>query len=167
MREYIVPFLVGVAFIACGIVVFLIGDSRGYDRGFAEALSQPHKADTVWQDKPVYIDKPVPVIQWRDREKIVYVPVKEDSLVYVHDTTYMPLPREYRQYSGENYTAQVSGIDPTLDWLHINQKTAYITNTVVKKKKWSFGITAGGGVYWNGTTIQPGLGITAGFGYNF
>lgn len=142
LKNYLIPFIVGVAFIASGIAIYQIGRRRGYD----DALALPHKADTVWQDKPVYIDKPVPVVQWRDREKIVYVPVKEDSLVYVHDTTFMPLPREFKQYSGENYTAQVSGIDPSLDWLNINQKTAYITNTVEKPIPYDWTLSAFGEV---------------------
>lgn len=165
MRQYLVPFLVGVSLVACGLVTFQIGRAGGYQKGYDDALNLPHIPDTVYRTKVVEIEKPVPVVQWKDREKPVYVP--KDSLIYVHDTTFVALPREFKQYSGENYTAQVSGVDPSLDWLKINQQTAYITDTKVVRKRWSFGVTAGGGVYWNGTTIQPGLGITAGFGYNF
>ena len=168
MKQYLVPFLVGVCLVASMLVTYQIGRGIGYDKGFAEGLvSIPPRTDTVWRDKPVYIEKPVEVVKWKDREKPVYIPVKEDSLVYVHDTTYIPLPREFKQYSGEEYTAQVSGVDPALDWIKINQKTAYITNTVVQKKRWGWNVTAGAGVYWNGSQVQPGLGITAGFGYNF
>lgn len=164
MKQYLVPFLVGVCLVACCLVFFQIGRAGGYQKGYDDALNLPHKPDTVWRTKLVTIEKPVPVVQWKEREKLVYVP--KDSLIYVHDTV-PALPREYKQYSGENYTAQVSGIDPSLDWLNINQQTAYITNTVVQKKRWSWNVTAGAGVYWNGSQVQPGLGITAGFGYNF
>lgn len=167
LKQYIIPFLVGVAFIACGIVIHQIASSRGYDKGYSDGVNAPHKADTVWKERVVEIEKPVPVVQWKEREKLVYVPVNKDSLVYVHDTTYMPLQREYKQYSGENYTAQVSGVDPSLDWLKFNQPTAYITNTVVEKKRWSFGVTAGAGVFWDGRDIKPGAGIVAGVQYNF
>lgn len=164
MKQYLVPFLVGVCLVACCLVFFQIGRAGGYQKGYDDALNLPHKPDTVWRTKLVTIEKPVPVVQWKEREKLVYVP--KDSLIYVHDTV-PALPREYKQYSGENYTAQVSGIDPSLDWVTINQQTAYITNTVVQKKRWSWSVTAGAGIYWNGSQVQPGLGITAGFGYNF
>ena len=168
MKQYLIPFLVGVALVACMLVTYQIGRGIGYDKGFAEGLvSIPPRTDTVWRDKPVYIEKPVEVIKWKEREKPVYIPVKEDSLVYVHDTTYMPLPREFKQYSGEEYTAQVSGVDPALDWIKINQKTAYITNTVVQKKRWSWGVTAGPGAFWNGGNVQFGVGAVAGLQYNF
>lgn len=138
----------------------------GYRKGYKVALALPNKPDTVWRTKPIYIEKPVPIVQWKEREKPVYVPVNKDSLVYVHDTTFIALPREFKQYSGENYTAQVSGIDPVLDWLKINQQTAYITNTVVDKRKWTFGVTAGPGVLYDGK-IHGGIGIVAGLQYRF
>ena len=162
MKQYLIPFLVGVAFIALGIVTYQIGHGAGY----AEGINQPHKPDTVWREKTVYVDKPVEVVKWKDREKIVYVPVNKDSLVYVHDTTYIALEREYKLYEGENYQAQVSGIDPALDWIKINQQTAYITNTVVDKRRWTFGITAGPGVIWDGS-FHGGIGIVAGLQYSF
>ena len=162
MKQYLIPFLVGVAFIALGIVTYQIGHGAGY----AEGINQPHKPDTVWREKTVYVDKPVEVVKWKDREKPVYVPVNKDSLVYIHDTTFIALEREYKLYDGENYQCQVSGIDPALEWLKINQQTAYITNTVVDKRKWTFGITAGPGILYDGK-IHAGLGIVAGVQYRF
>ena len=170
MRQYLVPFLVGVCLVACCLVFFQIGRAGGYQKGYDDALNLPHVLDTVWRTKLVTIEKPVPVVKWKEREKPVNVPAKVDSLVYVHDTTFMPLPREYKQYSEENYTAQVSGIDPALDWIKINQKTAYITNTVVQKKRWSFGVSAGPGIFWTtgaAADIAFGMGIVAGLQYNF
>lgn len=170
MKQYLIPFLVGVAIVAIGIVTFQIGRAGGYQKGYDDALNLPHKPDTVYRTKVVTIEKPVPVVQWKDREKPVYVPVKVDSLVYVHDTTFMPVPREVKQYSEENYAAQVSGVAPSLDWIKINQKTAYITNTVVQKKRWSFGLSAGPGVFWTtgaAADIAFGMGIVAGLQYNF
>ena len=162
MKQYLIPFLVGVAFIALGIVTYQIGHGAGY----AEGINQPHKSDTVWREKTVYVDKPVEVVKWKDRENIVYVPVNKDSLVYVHDTTYIALEREYKLYEGENYQCQVSGIDPALDWIKIKQKTAYITNTVVDKRRWTFGITAGPGILYDGS-FHGGVGVVAGVQYRF
>lgn len=118
----------------------------GYRKGYDVALNLPHQPDTVWRTETRYIEKPVEVVKWKDREKPVYVPVNKDSLVYVHDTTFMPLPREYKQYSEEEYEAVVSGIDPALDWIKINQKTAYITNTVDKPVPYKWTISTFGDV---------------------
>lgn len=166
MKQYLIPFLVGVAIVAIGVVTFQIGRAGGYQKGYDDALSLPHVPDTVYRTKLVTVEKPVPVVQWKEREKPIYVPVKVDSLVYVHDTTFMPVPREVKQYSEENYTAQVSGVAPSLDWIKINQKTAYITNTVVQKKRWSWNASVGPGVFYNGS-VQFGVGAVVGFGYNF
>lgn len=163
LKQYLIPFFVGVALIACGIVTYQIGRAGGYQRGYDDALALPHKADTVWQDKPVYIDKPVPVVQWRDREKLVYV--SKDSLIYVHDTV-PALPREFKQYSGEEYEAVVSGVEPALESLKIFKKEMVVTNTITQKKKWSFSVVAGPSVLYNGE-IYSGFGVTLGFGYNF
>ena len=167
MKQYLIAFLIGVGLVACMLVMFLIGKERGYGMGYSDAMNQPHKADTVWKETPVYIDRPVEIVKWKDREKLVYVPYKVDSLI--HDTTFVSLPREYKQYGDDRYEAVVSGIDPVLESIKIQQKTAYITNTVVEKKRWSFGVHVGPGVFWpgQGSQVQFGLGAVAGFGYNF
>lgn len=39
-----------------------------------------------------------------------------------------------------------SGIDPTLDWININQKTAYITNTIERPVPYKWTLSAFGDV---------------------
>lgn len=39
MKEYLLPFLVGVALIAIGIVTFVIGRERGYGEGYSAAMN--------------------------------------------------------------------------------------------------------------------------------
>lgn len=152
-----------VAILAMCLVTYLIGYDKGFKAGYTPVTE---RTDTTFIEVPVYIDRPVPVVQWREREKLVYVPVNKDSLVYVRDTLFMPLQREYKQYSGENYTAQVSGVAPSLDWLKINQQTMVVTNTKTVRKRWGFSVTAGPGIVY-GDGWHPGVGIVAGFGYNF
>lgn len=167
MKQYLIPFLFGVGLVACCLVFFLIGKETGWQKGYDEAMNQPHKADTVTVEVPVYIETPVEVVKWKDREKLVYVPVPVHDTTKVRDT--IALPREYKRYEDESYSAQVSGIDPALDWIKINQKTEYITNTVVEKKRWAFSVTAGfGGVYDFGDgRIHGGPGVLFGWSYNF
>lgn len=165
MNQYLAPFLVGVGVVAIMIAMFLIGDGRGYQRGYDEALNLPHLPDTVWRTKIVYKDSLIYQTKWMDREKLVYVPV--DSLVYVYDTAFVAQPMEHALYSDENLEAQVSGIQPTLDWYKIHQPVAYITNTVVEQRKWSFGVSGGAGVFWDGKEVKPGAGIILGIQRRF
>lgn len=162
MRQYLIPFLVGVTLVACMLVTFQIGKARGYSSGYSDALSLPVRSDTVWRTDTHFVDRPVEV--WRTKEKLVYV--KVDSLITVHDTTYVAMEREQRGYKGEDYEAQVSGVEPALDWIKVFPKTAYIQNTITTRKRWSFGITAGPGVLYDGS-VHGGVGIVAGIQYNF
>lgn len=166
MKDYIVPFLVGVALIAIGIVTFQIGRGIGYDHGFADGIvAIPARTDTVWRTDTHFVDRPVEV--WKTKEKLVYIPVVDTQIVHTTDSVYVALQREKRGYSGDDYEAVVSGVDPMLESIKVFPKTAYITNTVTTRKKWSAGITAGPGVFWNGEKIHGGVGVVAGLQYNF
>ena len=90
----------------------------------------------------------------------------------IHDTLFVALPREVREYPGEDYRAQVSGVDPSLDWIEVYPKTKIVTNTVhvPGPQRWrrvGFGIAAGPGVFWDGTAVKPGAGVVAGVRVNF
>ncbi len=164
MKQYLIACIFGMGLVACCLVFFLIGKGTGWQKGYDDAMNLPHKPDTVYRTKLVTIEKPVPVVQWRDREKLVYVPVPVHDTTEVRDT--IALPREYRQYGDDRYEAVVSGIDPVLERIKINQKAEYITNTVVKKHRWSFGISVGPGVVYDGS-FHGGVGAVAGLQYNF
>jgi hypothetical protein len=165
MKQYLTAFLIGIGLAACCLAFFLIGKGVGYQRGYDAAMSEPHKADTVTVETPVYIDRPIEITKWRDRERLVYVP--KDSLIYIHDTSFVAMEREYKKYGDEEYEAVVSGIDPALDWIKINQKTQHITNTVVQKRNWSFGATLGPGVFYDFKEVRPGVGLAIGVTYSF
>lgn len=86
----------------------------------------------------------------------------------------VPLPIERKVYGGkegDDYRAVISGIFPKLESIDVYPKTAYITIPVQeparRKARVGFGITAGPGVYWNGSGIQPGLGATVGLTLGF
>ena len=71
------------------------------------------------------IEKPVLVERTR----------KETLLVEVHDTTrirdtlYIALPMESKTYKGEEYYAEVSGYQPSLDRIEVYPKTVVISKT--------------------------------------
>ena len=165
MKQYLLPFLVGVALVAIGIVMFWIGKERGYSQGYDAAMNEPHKADTVWRTDTITIDHPVE--KWRTVEKLVYIPVTDSVLVHHHDTTYIAMERERKGYSGEDYSCEISGIDPRLETISVFPKTMIVTNTVVQKKRFSWSATVGPGAFWNGGPVQFGVGAVVGFGYNF
>ena len=164
MKQYLIAALIGAGIVACMLVMFIIGRERGYGQGYSDAMNQPHKADTVWRTDTIIHETPVE--KWKTIEKPVYIAVVDSQIVHIHDTTYIALNREIKGYSDTDYQCEISGIEPNLNWIKVFPKTAYITNTIVEKKRWSFGITAGPGVLYNGS-VQFGVGAVVGFGYNF
>ena len=92
--------------------------------------------------------------------------------IRIHDTLFVALPREVQEFKGEDYRAQVSGVDPSLDWIEVYPKTKIVTNTVQVPgpQRWrrvGFGIAAGPGVFWDGAAVKPGAGVVAGVRVNF
>ena len=164
MKQYLIPFLVGVALVACMLVTYQIGRGIGYDKGVAEALNQPHKADTIWKTDTHFVDRPVE--KWREKIKEYYVEVPAWDTVTVHDTVFLRMQAERVKYEGEEYRAVVTGVEPRLESIAVFPKTAYITNTVVQKKRWGFGFSVGPGVFYDGS-IHGGVGVVAGLQYNF
>ena len=135
-----------------------IGREQGFEQGYAEGYAAPHPSDTIWTRDTLVIDRPVVVERWKD--KPVLVPVTDT--LRVTDTLYMAVQTEVKRYAGEDYEAQVSGWHPSLDWVKVYPKQQTITQYVVKEApRWSFGVTAGPGVVWDGK-FHGGVGIAAG-----
>ena len=82
-------------------------------------------------------------IKYEKLTETLLVPI-HDTLI-IHDTTYVVLSRESREYRGEDYFARVSGCDPTLDVIEVYPKTKVIskmetaTQTVTKCNRLSLG----------------------------
>lgn len=154
-----------------------IARNRGYSAGYSDALASI-KPDTEYVDKPIYIDKPVPVVQYRDTGRVVFVKVPVKDSTGHADTTAVPMHPEVKQYEDSTYRAQVSGIQPNLDWIEVHQRTAYITRVVPEYKYPTFALSPtidafvfpghfslGGGLaidYWRGRwqlSVEAGYGI--------
>lgn len=164
MRQYLTPFFIACGILALCIVAYLFGVERGYSSGYAKGSSLPVKSDTCWVVDTHFVDRPVEV--WREREKPVYYAVHDTQIVHTTDSVFVALQREKRGYHGEEYDAVVSGVDPVLESIAVYPRTAYITNTVISKRRWSLGVTAGPGILYDGS-IHGGVGIVAGLTYNF
>lgn len=95
--------------------------------------------------------------------------------VRIRDTLFVALDREVREYPGEDYKAQVSGVDPRLDWIEVYPKTSIVTKEVRVEvpgpQKWhriGWGVAAGPGVFWQPgmNNVTPGVGILVGLRVN-
>lgn len=140
-----------------------IGWNRGYTEGYAAGYAAQHPADTVIVRDTLQVDHPTVVVKWRDRVELL--PVRDT--VRVTDSLYIAVPIETKVYADSTYRAQVSGWEPSLDWIEVYQKTQTITQYIDHPApRWSFGVTGGLGVVWSdGMRIGPG--IMAGLQYRF
>ena len=114
-----------------------IGKNRGYSEGVNSI-----KRDTLFIVDTHFVEKPVEVIKWKDREKLVFVPVTDT--LNLHDTTFVVLPREFKVYEDSTYTAQVSGVEPSLDWIKVYQRTEIINNVVKERPRAELSLFAEG-----------------------
>ena len=119
-------------------------------------------------------------------ERIIHQPVVKDSIVYkdrvvylpkyitetVHDSTRIvdtilePVPFEEKVYEDSTYTAQVSGYQPSLDWIKIHQHEILRETFVEKNPHWSFTIGPSVGYGYTPNGWQPSAGVSLTFGYS-
>ena len=92
--------------------------------------------DTMRIEKPVYI-----------RKKITdTMLVAVTDTLRLRDTLYVQIPKEVKVYANEDYYAEVSGYQPSLDYLEIYSTQTTITQTErlkEKKNRLAFGIEGG------------------------
>lgn len=165
IKPYLFACLVGAVIVASWLALYQIGRGIGYKAGYLDGAKAEARTDTIWRVDTHFIDRPVEV--WRTKEKLVYLSIVDTQIIHTTDSVFVALERETRGYSGDEYEAQVSGIEPALDWVKVFPRTLEITNTKVVRKRWGIGVTAGPGVFWDGQGIKPGAGVTAGFTYIF
>lgn len=126
--------------------------------------------DTVKVIDTIIYYKPVPrdsiVIRYVT-EKLPVTPAPEDITVpIIPDSVEVKIPITQKKYETDNYTAYVSGYNPTLDSLLIKLPRTVIkeeVQTFSPRKKWSVGVQVGYGVTVNKTpqfTPYIGIGVT-------
>lgn len=168
-------------------LVFVLGLFVGlWLRGLAPGQpALPDKPDAVYVDKPVFIDKPVPVEVTPAGYELVpagtidrvtqQIRLLQDSLdkkptIVVRDSLiYIDVPMEQKHYGDSTYDAWVSGYHPALDSLRFNQQTAIVEVPVYKTvtKRWSvtIGPQVGYGFTPQGWQPYAGIGVTAGYSF--
>lgn len=108
--------------------------------------------DTVLQPKDSV------VVRWKTRK----VPVVDTVTLNIHDSIYTLLPVIQKIYGDSSYTAWVSGVDPTLDSIHIYRqtRTVSITKPQYITKRWGIGLQVGVGYGKNGVAPYIGVGVS-------
>lgn len=130
-----------------GIIVFLLGIVAG---GLLfNKCSTPEKEiltqrDTLVIKDTISIEKPTE-IRYQKITETILVPVQDT--VVVHDTLFVLLTKEVREYKDSMYYAVVSGYEPQLDFIEIYPETKvvkeYVTEKIIKQNRLSFGAEAG------------------------
>lgn len=125
------------------------------------------KVDTLIQRDTIRLEKPVFVTKYVDRVQLV----KMTDTIRLKDTLYVAMEREVKGYEGKDYKAQVSGIDPCLDWVEVFPKTITIQQQISSPQRWKrigWGVSAGPGVFWQPgmDNVTPGVGIIVGLRVN-
>ena len=143
MNKHLLPLLVFFALVASSLVFYLIGKGNGYQSGYSDALSS-FKSDTVVVRDTIVYDHPVEVEKWK--EKTVYIAIEDTQIVHTTDSVYVVLEREKKAYSGKDYKAIVSGVQPSLDLIEVFPKTTIITNTIEKPTPYKWSLSAFGDV---------------------
>ena len=129
------------------IVGYILGRSR---KGENDTILV--QRDTTFVRDTIVIEKPSEVRKEYVAEKIL-VPVRDT--VWLHDTLFVQLPMQKKFYREEDYYAEVSGYNPSLDYLEIYNKTVYVTKTEREKEKRNY-LAVGMDASW---CIKPSIPI--------
>ena len=137
----------------------------GYRSAVAESIEEP-KADTLIVRDTVTVEFPVPILTTITDTILVAYP----DIVIIHDTTFVQLPRERKEYSGKDYRAVVSGFQPSLDLIQIFPETKVVTQTISvpsrNRSHWALSLQAGYGITLQNNRITTLPYIGAGISYN-
>lgn len=137
----------------------------GYRAAVAEAIETP-KADTLIIRDTVTIEHPVPILTTVIDTILVAYP----DIVIIHDTTFVQLPKERKEYSGKDYRAVVSGFQPSLDLIQVFPETKVVTRTISvpsrKRSHFALSLQAGYGITIQDNRITPLPYIGAGLSYS-
>lgn len=168
VKSALLAFVIGAAFVLWTAGSFAIGRrcaSAGPQAGVKEKTDTLVVRDTLRVLGPIYVTARI------ERPQLFQV----TDTVRLHDTLYVALNREVREYPGEDYKAQVSGVDPKLDWIEVYPKTQIITKEIPVEvrtpQRWrriGWGVAAGPGVFWQPgmDNVIPGVGILVGLRVN-
>lgn len=139
-----------------GCVVF--GYKVGREGAFLPVQTRvEHTTDTLYVRDTITWETPVYVRSF----------VRDTMFVKVTDTLFVELPREVRVYTDSLYYAEVSGYEPSLDYLEVYQQERIITRDktqiveVKRPSRWGVGVQVGYGIGTHAGTVYttPYVGV--------
>lgn len=123
---------------------------------------KPEVVEVIHRDT-IRVNTPVYVRSYTRVHDTLLVAVR-DTIVR-HDTAFISLPREVREYRDTNYYARVSGYRPALEYIETYATEKVTTATIVQerrlKPRYSLGVSAGYGAALVGDEpiLAPYIGI--------
>ena len=107
--------------------------------------------DTITLRDTVYIEKPVYKTVYTHSTDTVYLQSEDTTMVLQHQT---------KIYEDSTYKAQISGYNPSLDWIETYNNTKYIYEekvVTVEQKQPLFEFKPSVGLGWGITTKKPDI----------
>ena len=164
-NEFMFTVTLFVVLCALVIAVSFMSWRRGYRTAVTE-LVEVTKSDTLIVRDTVTVECPVPILTTIIDTFLVAYP----DIITIHDTTFVRLPKERKEYSGKDYRAVVSGYQPSLDLIKVFPETKTVTKTISvpsrKRSHWSIALHAGYGLTLQNNCITPIPYIGAGLSYS-
>ena len=126
------------------LVILVIGMVFGWlgrDRYFRDTTKML-QSDTLYLWDTVRIEKPAEIKYTKLPEPIL---IPFTDTIEVHDTIYMVVSKEVREYKDSLYYLRVSGHNPRLDYIEVYPKTAIVkeNQNVTRCNTLSVGMEAG------------------------
>jgi hypothetical protein len=142
--------------VLAGIAGYLAGNNH-----FREVTKMVQR-DTLIVYDTIRLEKPAEIRYVRTKE-VVKVPIHDTTRI--HDTTFLLLQKEVREYRDSQYYAKVSGYNPSLDFIEVYPKVTTISKTVMPEPTpWRYGVTVGVDYgRTNRTYLSPNVGAEVGY----
>lgn len=125
------------------------------------------KSDTVTVVRvdTVVIERPVPVRVVEKEPVYIRMPVPGDTVFEPKDTVFVPVPIAQYSFRDSLYALDVSGYGVSVDRLEVYPKTVYRTihttteQTVKDTRRWGLGLQAGYGYNFGPRRFTPYVGV--------
>ena len=124
--------IIGALLLIIGIAIGLLCRSKDVERIVDVQRDTTFLVDTHVIEKPVLVD--------RHTTDSLLIAIRDT--IRIRDTLYISLPKEVKIYAEKDYYAEVSGYEPSLDYLEVYPTTQFIkeTQTVTRCNALTLGI---------------------------
>ena len=160
----LIAILASIIFAGCVVGSFFFGRATVKD---TTIVSTKIERDTIIVRDTIREYFPQEVERVVVRTERVEVPVVVRDTI--HDTVYVNVPIEEREYKSKDYRVVIGGYNPYLKSVEVYPRTVYInaTESITTRKRWSLmlGVQGGYGITPMGWHPYAGVGVT--FGYSF